>query len=344
MYQAPERRPNLRRVWTAATLTVLTYVTASINLDAQAANPPIAPRPPSARPASIVSATASTSASGGEFEPELGRFERLAVSRPHVLEGGVADLIVRIRGYNCSGTPITGTRYVVTAAHCVLTGTGEVTSRTIERDGIRYTAEAVLVNTDYHHDAKAQLDAAVLVLAEDIPGPSARLGSAFPTAGEVTLAGLQPIDGDGTLLRGDSPDDRPLPADATGNRTTVKHLTAGCVEAVSSLKVTQTLVTMHCGLIPGASGGGLFVVKDGQLVLVGILSTVTNDLTANGIVPLASLHELLEHPDRYTHRFVTTQMRCDHSRSPDVIDHEELCNNPSERPIGTPTPAGEPCG
>ena len=85
---------------------------------------------------------------------------------------------------------------------------------------------------------------------------------------------------------------------------------------------------MPCGLIPGASGGGLFVVNDGELVLVGILSTVTNDLTANGIVPLASLHELLEHPDRYTHRFATAQMRRDHSRSPDVIDHEELCNNP----------------
>ena len=130
---------------------------------------------------------------------------------------------------------------------------------------------------------------------------------------------------------------------ATGNRTTVKHLTAGCVEAVPALKVTPTLVTMQCGLIPGASGGGLFVVNDGQLVLVGILSTVTNDLTANGIVPLASLHELLEHPDRYTHRFATAQMRRDHSRSPDVIDHEELSNNPSERPKRRSHPAGEPC-
>ena len=244
-------------------------------------------------------------------------------------------MIVRVRGWNCSGTPITGTRYVVTAAHCVLTPTGEVTSRTIERDGIRYTAEAVLVDTGYHHDPNPQLDAAVLVMAEEIPGPSARLGSALPTTGEVTLAGLQPIDGDGTLLRGNSPDDRPLPTDATGNRTTVKHLTAGCVEAVSSLKVTPTRVTVHCGLIPGASGGGLFVVNDGQLVLVGILSTVTNDLTANAIVPLASLHELLEHPDRYTHRFATAQKRCDHSRSPDVIDHEELCINPSESLSGS---------
>jgi len=42
-------------------------------------------------------------------------------------------------------------------------------------------------------------------------------------------------------------------------------------------------------------------------VLVGILSTVTADLSANGVVPLASLHELLEHPDRYAHGFHRTQ-------------------------------------
>ncbi len=59
-------------------------------------------------------------------------------------------------------------------------------------------------------------------------------------------------------------------------------------------------------------------------MLVGILSTVTADLSANGIVPLASLHELLKHPDRYTHRFATGHVHGDHSRSPDVIDHEEL--------------------
>ena len=82
-------------------------------------------------------------------------------------------------------------------------------------------------------------------------------------------------------------------------------------------------MTVHCGLIPGASGGGLFVVNDGQLVLVGILSTVTNDLTANGIVPLASLQELLEHPDRYAHRLDTPQMRPDHNGKPDAIDHKE---------------------
>jgi hypothetical protein len=69
-----------------------------------------------------------------------------------------------------------------------------------------------------------------------------------------------------------------------------------------------------CGLIPGASGGGLYVDDNGELVLVGILSTVTADLSANGIVPLASLHKLLDHPDLYGNGFTTGHSHHDHSR------------------------------
>ena len=60
---------------------------------------------------------------------------------------------------------------------------------------------------------------------------------------------------------------------------------------------------MPCGLVPGASGGGLYTEVNGEIELVGILSTVTADHTANGIVPLASLQELLNNPERYTHGF-----------------------------------------
>jgi len=58
--------------------------------------------------------------------------------RPHVLDNAVADVIVRLRGGVCSGTPLTGTPYVVTAAHCVLDADGYVTGRTVVRDGISY--------------------------------------------------------------------------------------------------------------------------------------------------------------------------------------------------------------
>jgi hypothetical protein len=58
---------------------------------------------------------------------------------------------------------------------------------------------------------------------------------------------------------------------------------------------------MPCGVVPGASGGGLYSEQNGEFVQVGILSYVTADVSANGVVPLASLHELLQHRDQYTH-------------------------------------------
>jgi hypothetical protein len=35
--------------------------------------------------------------------------------------------------------------------------------------------------------------------------------------------------------------------------------------------------------------------------LVGIVSTVSADVSANGVVPVSALHELLDHPGRYYH-------------------------------------------
>jgi hypothetical protein len=234
---------------------------------------------------------------------------------PRVLDDDVADLIVRLHGGVCSGTPITGTVYVVTAAHCVLTETGEITRRTIVRDHIRYSAVAVLVDTDYFDRPSAELDAAVLIMAQVIPGPSVRLGSGVPATGQVTLAGFQPIDSDGGLLRGDSPDDHPLPKGATGTRIGIPYGPAGCVVPASALDVSPARVMVPCGLVPGASGGGLYAEEDGELVLVGILSTVTADLTANGVVPLASLQELLQHPERYAHGFSTADVHHEHVRT-----------------------------
>ena len=54
-------------------------------------------------------------------------------------------------------------------------------------------------------------------------------------------------------------------------------------------------------MIPGASGGGLFIEHNGELILAGIISTVSWNLTHNELVPLTALHQLLQHPIPYTH-------------------------------------------
>ena len=224
-------------------------------------------------------------------------------SEPRLLVGAVADVIVRLSGSVCSGTPITGTVYVVTAAHCVLTEGGEVTQRTVVRDHVRYPAAAVLVDTRYHEHPSEALDVAVLIMSRAIPGRSVRVGVSLPDNGAVTLAGFQPIGTDGSLLRGARTPPQTRPKGATGERTPLPYRPAGCAEPVDALDVSAARVIVPCGLVPGASGGGLYAEEHGELVLVGIISTVTADQTANGVVPLASVHELLEHTDRYAHGF-----------------------------------------
>ena len=224
------------------------------------------------------------------------------LTRPHVLTIDVADVIVPVHGGKaCTGTPITGTTFVVTAAHCVLVGDHAAASRTVLRNDIEYNAVSVLVNPDYHDSPSPRLDAAVLVMDHVIPGPSASLGDAFPAQGAVTLVGFQPLDTDGSLLRGTRYDNRPQPQGSAGGAVKIETAAAGCVHRVAELEITDTRVKVPCGLIPGASGGGLFVHNNDELSLVGIISTVAPDLTYNGVTPLTAVRELLDNPDEYAH-------------------------------------------
>jgi hypothetical protein len=213
-------------------------------------------------------------------------------------------VLVQISGVGvCSGTPITGTPFVVTAAHCVLDHDGNVVSGTVIRGGVGYHVAAVLVDVRYHETPVAALDAAVLVVDRPIPGPSASLGTALPVTGLVTLAGFQPLDRDGTLLRGTNPHNLPLPTAARGEAGVVRIDTApaGCEIDIASVDATRAWVNVPCGLIPGASGGGLFATDGDSFELVGILSWVSADITHNGVVPIDSLLELLEHQADYLH-------------------------------------------
>jgi len=229
--------------------------------------------------------------------------QQLPAGGPQLVHGAIADVLVRVRGGAiCSGTPITGTVYVATAAHCVLDGDGEVSgTRTVLQDGVEYTAVAVLVDPEYHDSPDPRHDAALLVMDRMLTGPSATLGDELPAQGLVTVAGFQPLDTDGSLLRGTRSDNRPQPHGSTGGIVRIATAAAGCVHRSWELEITSTAVKVPCGLIPGASGGGLFVERGGDVILVGIISTVAHDLTYNAVVPLGALYELLDNPGEYRH-------------------------------------------
>ncbi len=247
--------------------------------------------PPNA-PGAVVAATPAGRRTGVEGVP--------ASSGPRLIDGDVAAALVLVRGGAvCSGTPITGTRYVATAAHCVLDLDGRPARRTVVRDGVPHDVAAVWVDTRYNDEPTPRFDAAILELDHHLPGPSATIGPRVPTDGSAIIAGYQPVDVDGTLLRGDGPHDRPSPRTRAGHLVLIDSLAAGCTASVDDIAVTAARVDVPCGLIPGASGGGLFVRTAGAIVLVGIISTVAHDLSSNGVVPLASLAALLRQPARY---------------------------------------------
>jgi len=284
---------NGHNKYIAAAAAFLSGLTVGVN------SAPVAARPAQAPETSVAAQSATTA----DSTLDRGPFETVRTSKPHRINDDVSRLIVRLIGNTCTGTPITGTVYVITAAHCVLTENGEVTQRTIVRDGVRYPAMAVLVNTEYHEHPSADTDAAVLIMAQEIPGPSARIGTSLPDIGELTLAGFQPIDSDGSLLRGRNVNDHPRPKNASGTTVSLPYEPASCAIPASALEVYDTRVMVPCGLIPGASGGGLYTQDEDGYVLVGILSSVTADYKVNGVVPLDSLLELLAHPQQYAHGF-----------------------------------------
>ena len=272
MYRPSQPRPERCRAWAAGALLAVASI-AWGSPQVQADDPPIGPPP---------------------------RPDSSSTSGPHRLDNDVADLMVHVRGGAvCTGTPIAETRYVVTAAHCVLDLDGNPGARTVVRGADQYDAVAVLVDTTYFDHPSARLDAAVLVLDRPLPGPAAGLGDQLPADGTLTVAGYQPLDSDGTLLRGTNPDNRPLPTDSTGSVIVIQAAPAGCVVRAADIRESSESVSVPCGLIPGASGGGLYATTPDGITLLGIVSTVSHDLTHNGIVPLTSLRDLLTHTDTY---------------------------------------------
>jgi hypothetical protein len=177
----------------------------------------------------------------------------------------LAAVVVEVlTDHPCSGTALADLPIVVTAAHCVLDDNGDIVQNAaIFRGYQRYSANAVVVDRTWWDHKNERNDVALLLLDRPLP-VGATLAQRFPT-GDLRPAGFQPDKG-----------------------------LQGCTVTPEQVHRDVNTVRVPCGLIPGASGGGLYSVDGDRVTLAGVLSTVTMDHTVNGFVPLHSVTAMID--------------------------------------------------
>ncbi len=214
---------------------------------------------------------------------------------------------VRSKG-RCSGVPLKGTLYVVTAAHCVLDQyTGKFTSKydiRVEYNDTRYDVSAVLVQETFAPSTGKVLsatDIAVLVLTKSIPGIGVDLGSREDILNGGTLIGYQPVAGEDTFYHPSKH------SELTEIGLLANVAPAACTFTGDQVKTLKNFWSIPCGMIPGGSGGPVLVLKNGKLLLVGVLSSVDGSLSSNGITPVSIAAEMLRNPDKYYYSLTNVQ-------------------------------------
>jgi len=224
----------------------------------------------------------------------------LAVSAPSPLpETAVyqeSRYLVRVVGPGglCSGTPIKDTRYVVTAAHCVLSpATGKFDADgivTVFDDGESYRAVRAMVwetGVPLSEMKDWRNDAAVLVL-DTSPGDGVLLGELGDIASGGVLVAYQRVDAAGRFYRGSFS----TKADYS------RFVPASCRFSGRQIRIVDGYLVVPCAMQPGGSGGPVLSQIGGEYFLMGVLSSLAEDDSCNNVAPVATIKNLLSHPGR----------------------------------------------
>lgn len=205
--------------------------------------------------------------------------------------GPALEYLVKVNGVErCSGAMIAENQ-VITAAHCIIDrrtgkpGEGmsvEVGGREYKPDFAIYDQAFVDPFVKSKKGIIVKYDAAILTFNQKLEGKVVGVGRGMPRGGSLVAIGYQPTwPENGRLLRPKNYDDKSYLKPGV-NVFIPKP--AACSIPVSQVEVKTGSLAANCGLIPGGSGGPLLSVEKGGANLMGVLSTVNNDLTHNNWV------------------------------------------------------------
>lgn len=217
--------------------------------------------------------------------------------RVSVYHGPSSNLLVRVEVFGfCSGAPIAGSMdTVITAAHCVLDKEGVAQTNGLVYDHNGDRVDVLSIDVDPSYITKRQsVDVAVLHLERPLSGEGVVVDPSNTSInGELRALGLQAADGD-ELLRDGGTSYAKKQVAATGNNVVVvPSEPATCELSSDEISYEDGWFKVWCGFIPGASGGPMIRVVNGEYHLVAVLSTVNAAHTENGYAPLNAVWHVL---------------------------------------------------
>lgn len=236
---------------------------------------------------------------------------------PIAYSGPASRSVVYVSTSNgwCSGAVLSGSRAVLTAAHCVVSRGSVVAKITVWAEGAKVSPYAVSVRTDWTKPAawcsvlgtgpctSTNADFAVMWFESPLANPGLSFSSCRPAqrcdekapAGSVLL-GYQLTGSNGVMLRSPARGAGLLPplqviADPENTAATKPYSIrlAGCtIPAQHTTRFSNNTIGVRCGLIQGASGGAL--ISSGPVPrILGLTSGVYDNGLRNLVVPAATL-------------------------------------------------------
>lgn len=233
-----------------------------------------------------------------------------------------ADSLVHVRAQgNCSGVPIKGTSYVVTAAHCVLdNNTGKFAPELrilVEYRENTYRVSHVLVQETpppVVGVVQTDSDIAILVLTDQIPDIGVDLGQDADLEGGGVIVVYQSLESPREFYRPKKLADQWRPPDRSPGVAP-----AACEFTKRQAKQIDNFWLIPCSMLPGGSGGPVFSIKENEYYLVGILSSVSDDMSYNGVAPISIVETLLSNQSLYTHDVRSNKVTLEGSRKANTL-------------------------